>query len=294
MILIAGFLAFNGGSAGSMSKPGDRFIIARAVINTVLGGAGGSIVMLGMCKLGLCGKSAWSFTHTLNAALAGMVTVCAGADAMEMWASFTSGALVAPVYLGIHSAMLWIEVDDPLDAVAVHFGGGLWGLIAASFFSNGGIVYGASEESGSLLWYRIVGVSMIILWSTLWSCCMFGLLKLCGKLRVTEEQELKGLDVAMHNEPGYPLRGWIVPPISNYSETQALIKPDIEPEMDVYKTSNMAVLEKPQSQETIKTESAAPKKGSNKTVGRPKSESEVDRYLPRRLSTAQPILQNGL
>jgi len=33
---------------------------------------------------------------------------------------------------------------------------------------------------------------MIILWSTLWSCFMFGLLKLCGKLRVTEEQELKG------------------------------------------------------------------------------------------------------
>jgi len=33
---------------------------------------------------------------------------------------------------------------------------------------------------------------MIILWSTLWSCCMFGALKLCGKLRVTEEQELKG------------------------------------------------------------------------------------------------------
>ena len=33
---------------------------------------------------------------------------------------------------------------------------------------------------------------MIILWSTLWSCCMFGLLKSCGKLRVTEEQELKG------------------------------------------------------------------------------------------------------
>jgi len=75
MILIAGFLAFNGGSAGSMSKPGDRFIIARAVINTVLGGSGASIVMLGMCKLGLCGKSAWSFSLTLNAALAGMVSI---------------------------------------------------------------------------------------------------------------------------------------------------------------------------------------------------------------------------
>jgi ammonia channel protein AmtB len=75
MILIAGFLAFNGGSAGSMSRPGDRFIIARAVINTVLGGSGASIVMLGICKLGLCGKSAWSFSLTLNAALAGMVSI---------------------------------------------------------------------------------------------------------------------------------------------------------------------------------------------------------------------------
>jgi len=75
MILIAGFLAFNGGSAGSMSNPGDRFVIARAVINTILGGSGASIVMLGICKLGLCGKSAWSFSLTLNAALAGMVSI---------------------------------------------------------------------------------------------------------------------------------------------------------------------------------------------------------------------------
>jgi Amt family ammonium transporter len=74
MILIAGFLAFNGGSIGSMSKPGDRFTIARVIINTILGGSGGSIVMLGMCKLGLCGKAAWSFSLTLNAALAGMVS----------------------------------------------------------------------------------------------------------------------------------------------------------------------------------------------------------------------------
>ena len=98
----------------------------------------------------------------------------------------------------------------------------------------------------------------------------------------------------MHNEPGYPLRGWLIPPISSYSETQALMKPDIEPEVEAYKTSNMAVLEKPESQEVIKTESAASRKGSNKTAGRPKSESEVERYLSRRLSTAQPILQNGI
>lgn len=295
MILIAGFLAFNGGSIGSMSKPGDRFSIARVIINTILGGSGASIAMLIMCKLGLCGKSAWSFTLTLNAALAGMVSMCAGADVMAMWASFTSGVLAAPIYLGLHYAMLWMQVDDPLDAVAVHFGGGLWGLIAASMFGNGGIVFGASKESGSLLWFRLVGASVIVLWGTVWSCAMFGLLKWCGKLRVTEQQELKGLDVAMHNEPGYPLRGWLIPPpISSYPETQALIKPDTEPEVETYRTPNMAVLPKPETQKVMKTEITASRKGSNKASSRPKSEGEVDGYLPQRLSAAQPIPQNGL
>jgi ammonia channel protein AmtB len=41
----------------------------------------------------------------------------------------------------------FIAVDDPLDAVAVHFGGGFWGLIAASIFDNNGLVFGAVYES---------------------------------------------------------------------------------------------------------------------------------------------------
>ncbi|XP_069694957.1 putative ammonium transporter 1 isoform X2 [Periplaneta americana] len=237
MILIAGFLAFNGASIGSMSNPGDEYVIARVIINTVLGGSGGSIVMLGLCKLGLCGQAAWSFSFTLNAALAGMVSVCAGADVMAMWASFLSGAIAALIYLGLHHVMLRMKIDDPLDAVAVHFGAGLWGLISASLFGNGGVVYGASYESGQLLWHRIVGASVIILWGSVASCIMFGALKGFGVLRVTEDQELKGLDIAMHNEPGYPLKGWYVPPqftlypdpILVKTEHETLAKPELEP-----------------------------------------------------------------
>ncbi|KAJ4445501.1 hypothetical protein ANN_12181 [Periplaneta americana] len=207
------------------------------IINTVLGGSGGSIVMLGLCKLGLCGQAAWSFSFTLNAALAGMVSVCAGADVMAMWASFLSGAIAALIYLGLHHVMLRMKIDDPLDAVAVHFGAGLWGLISASLFGNGGVVYGASYESGQLLWHRIVGASVIILWGSVASCIMFGALKGFGVLRVTEEQELKGLDIAMHNEPGYPLKGWYVPPqftlypdpILVKTEHETLAKPELEP-----------------------------------------------------------------
>lgn len=47
-----------------------------------------------------------------------------------------------------------ISVDDPLDAVAVHFGGGLWGLIAASLFDNNGLVFGAVSESSLVRYLR--------------------------------------------------------------------------------------------------------------------------------------------
>jgi ammonia channel protein AmtB len=73
MILITGFLSFNGGSLGSMTNPGDGDIIARVISNTVLGGTGGSIAILFASKMGLCGPPAWNFSFTVNAALIGMV-----------------------------------------------------------------------------------------------------------------------------------------------------------------------------------------------------------------------------
>jgi Amt family ammonium transporter len=73
MILIAGFLSFNGGSLGSMTNPGDGAIIARVISNTVLGGSGGGIAMLCATKLGVLGPSFWNFSLTVNSALIGMV-----------------------------------------------------------------------------------------------------------------------------------------------------------------------------------------------------------------------------
>lgn len=208
MILIAGFLSFNGGSLGTMTNPGDGDIIARVISNTILGGTGGSIAVLSVTKLGLFGPSCWSFTHTLNAALIGMVSVCAGVNNMAMWAAFLCGVTAAPVYMLIHFLMIRFKVDDPLDAVAVHFGGGLWGLIAACIFDNNGLILGKGHESAMILAHRLIGAVTIIAWGSAASCIMFGALKCLGKLRVTEEEEIKGLDIAMHNEPGYHPMGW--------------------------------------------------------------------------------------
>ena len=73
LILIAGFLAFNGSALGQMTIPDSEDTVALVIINTILGGSGGSIAMLAASKMGFTGPPAWGFAHTLNCGLAGMV-----------------------------------------------------------------------------------------------------------------------------------------------------------------------------------------------------------------------------
>lgn len=87
-------------------------------------------------------------------------------------------------YIDISSA-----VDDPLDAVAVHMGGGLWGLVAVALFQEGGIVYGSTPE---VLAWNMAGALAIIGWAGGLCCIMFGILRLLGILRVPPEMEMQG------------------------------------------------------------------------------------------------------
>lgn len=66
-------MAFNGGSLGHISYPGDGVIVARSVTNTIMGGTGAAVIVLILCKTGLVGTPTWAFSVTLNATLAGMV-----------------------------------------------------------------------------------------------------------------------------------------------------------------------------------------------------------------------------
>lgn len=74
MLLISGFLGFNGGSLGHISQPGDGAIVARSVTNTIMGGSGAAVIALILCKCGVVGAPTWAFGLTLNATLAGMVS----------------------------------------------------------------------------------------------------------------------------------------------------------------------------------------------------------------------------
>ena len=66
-----------------------------------------------------------------------MVALCAGCNAYEPWAALVVGFFAGLSFIGVHYAMLAGQLDDPLDAVAVHGGGGICGLFCVPFFMNG-------------------------------------------------------------------------------------------------------------------------------------------------------------
>ncbi|XP_075220586.1 putative ammonium transporter 1 [Lycorma delicatula] len=208
LLLISGFLAFNGGSLGHMTYPGDGAIIARAISNTIYGGCGAGVIALILTRSGIATTPSWSFSFALNGILAGMVSVCASANTLPTVGCFTSGAIACFIFWGLRSFMEKIRVDDPLDAVAVHFGGGFWGVISGPLLEKNGLIHGITTKSTQQLLNNFYGVVIIIIWSLITSIVLFGILKITGYLRVSEEEELKGLDVSLHGEPAYPSTAW--------------------------------------------------------------------------------------
>jgi len=213
-ILIFGFLAFNGGSQGSISQAGDGDTVGLAIVNTILGASTGGISVLFLNKLLL--KQPWSFLMTLNGALAGMVAMCAGCNLYEPWAALIVGSWGGLGFLAVHRLMLWQELDDPLDAVAVHGAGGLLGLLSVPVFMVGGL----EEGKRGILWdgdtlypwlvlaHQLAAALAISLWAALWAFIIFGLLHLLKVLRVSRPDELRGMDLSKHGESAYPVGAW--------------------------------------------------------------------------------------
>lgn len=217
LLLVVGFLAFNGGSLGHMTSPGDGALIASVMSNTVMGGAGGSISILIAGRLGFFGRPCWNFAATVNAGLMGMVSVCAGANVFTMWSSLLVGVIGGPLYILLRFLVIACGVDDPLDASAVHFGGGLWGVMSTPLFRTGGLVYGFSDQAVKGLIHNATGAGSIFLWSLTTSFLLFGFLHLINMLRVPSTEEIEGLDITKHNEIAYPPSAW-----SNFHAKQVL------------------------------------------------------------------------
>jgi Amt family ammonium transporter len=99
-----------------------------------------------------------------------------------------------------------LRIDDSLDVFAVHGVGGMVGIILTSFFAAttlGGV--GLEGSMGDQLWKQLVGIGVTVAWTALLSAVILTFVKMTVGLRVSEAEEIEGLDASMHGERGYNL-----------------------------------------------------------------------------------------
>ena len=142
----------------------------------------------------------------LNASLAGLVGITAGCDALDALGAtivgIVSGILVVVV---VEVLDLKCHIDDPVGAVGVHFANGVWGTIAVGLLANPDAPAGLKglfyTGSAKLLGIQSLGIATILAWTTLCMTITFVIIKKTIGLRVSAEEEIRGLDSTEHGLP---------------------------------------------------------------------------------------------
>ena len=142
---------------------------------------------------------------SLNASLAGLVAITAPCDCVDALGSIIIGA-VAGILVVVVVELLdkKLHIDDPVGAVGVHMANGIWGTLAVGLFSTGydgvgkGLFYGGGFKQ---LGIQLVGFAAVAAWTVVTMVIVFTIIKKTNGLRVSAEEEIKGLDATEHNLP---------------------------------------------------------------------------------------------
>jgi Amt family ammonium transporter len=197
-LLWLGWFGFNGGSVLS-ADPGT---VSYVFVTTSLAAAAG-IVGAMFASWGLQHKP--DLSMVLNGCLAGLVGITAGADVVSIEAAVIIGLICGAVAVG--SVMMFdkVKIDDPVGATTVHLVCGILGTLFVGLFANGA----TTTATGVDLGYKIsVGVQILGILSYGIACfpaafiIFFVLKKTCG-IRVSEEEEMRGLDIGEHGMESY-------------------------------------------------------------------------------------------
>lgn len=204
-ILWFGWYGFNGAAATSVSQ------LASIFLTTTIAPAVATVTCLiftwiknGKPDVSMC----------LNASLAGLVGITAGCSNLD-----AVGAAIVGIVSGIIVVLivelldLKLHIDDPVGAVAVHFGNGIWGTIAAGLLSTASApsgvdgpiyaaIHGSSLSDGfKVLGVQVLGVIAILAWTIVCMTITFLVIKKVNGLRVSREEEILGLDSTEHGLP---------------------------------------------------------------------------------------------
>jgi ammonium transporter, Amt family len=203
IVLWVGWFGFNGGSTFVVDDGFFGFV----ALNTNIAAGAGAVAALIISWMVL-GKS--DIPTILNGALAGLVAITASCAFVETWAAVVIG-FVAGI-LVFYSVKFFdrLKVDDPIYALSVHGAAGVWGTLSTGLFATPeltavgqpGLFYGGGF---SQLGVQAMGVSVSAIYAFAVSFAILYIMKKVMKgLRVSEEEEIIGLDVSEHGNYGYP------------------------------------------------------------------------------------------
>jgi len=201
LLLVCGWFGFNGGSTLKASD-GNAALAARVCVITAIGAAAAGLSSFiytfwrtGFIKLEVL----------VNGILAGCVSVTAGANVFLPGAAVVIGICGGILYCLLSDLLVYLHIDDPLDAAPIHLGCGFWGLVAVGLFASEEGTTGLFLGNGKQFGYQLFGGVLIGLWvATLCGSFYF----ICNRisktiLRVPLDIELAG-DLVLYGGSAYP------------------------------------------------------------------------------------------
>lgn len=184
-LLFFGWFGFNGGSVLS-ANPGPLGLV---FTTTALAAAGGGVASIFTSMIVLKKPD---LSMALNGLLAGLVSITAGADSVGPMQAILMGIIGGVIV--VFSILFFdkIKIDDPVGAISVHGVVGIWGTLAVAIFGSGFSIVS-----------QLIGVVSVYAFAFIFSFALFFIIKLIMGVRVSEEEEMEGLDVAEHGVPAY-------------------------------------------------------------------------------------------
>jgi len=199
-ILLIGWFGFNPGSQLAIVGKDNTDAVMLIAVNTLLAaGAGG---VLSMLTTWIIHKKP-DLTMAANGVLGGLVGITANCDGVSNVEAIIIGAIAGILVCAGVKLLDALKIDDTVGAFPVHGLCGMWGGIAVALFgSYDGCTTQAMGDYGNWV-AQIVGSLAIPLWAFATMFILFTILKAIGMLRVSKEEELRGLDIGEHGEEAY-------------------------------------------------------------------------------------------
>jgi Amt family ammonium transporter len=188
-VLWMGWFGFNGGSELALSSVESSNNVASVFVNTNAAAAGGLLAALVLAQL-LYGKA--DLTMAVNGALAGLVAITADPLSATGGMATLIGAIGGVIVVLSVRLFDKIKIDDPVGAISVHGVVGIWGLLAVTINSDVTIMA------------QLTGAAVIFSWTFVTSSIVWYILKKAMGIRVSEEEEFTGVDIAECGLEAYP------------------------------------------------------------------------------------------